>query len=90
MRKRNLNGASRRMVNTIKDDWRVGQPVWAAQGTVGWRPASIVRVGYKWIEVIFDSGKGSYGMRYPKDLRTRDPRLKGADKPELLKEDGDE
>ena len=74
-------------MNAIKDDWRVGQAVWAAQGTIGWRPASIVRVGYKWIEMIFNSGKGSYGKRLPEYLRFRDPRLKGEDKPQPLKEE---
>lgn len=74
-------------MNNLKDDWYTGQPVWAAQGTVGWRPASITHIGRKWIEVVFNSGKGGYGKRLPEHLRPRDFRTKGADKPEPLKEE---
>lgn len=77
-------------MNTIKDDWHVGQPVWAAQGTVGWRPAVITHIGRMWIQILFSSGKKTYGSRLGERLRPRDPRLKGANKPEPLKENGDE
>ena len=72
-------------MNTIKDNWHVGQPVWAAQGTVGWRPASITHIGRKWIEVIFSTGRRTHGVRPLGYLRPRDPQLQGGDKPNPLR-----
>lgn len=70
----------------LMETWHVGQAVWAAQGTVGWRPAVITHVGYKWIHVLFNSGRKSYGKRTPENLRPRNRGLDGLDKPEPLKE----
>ena len=74
-------------MNTLKNDWHVGQPVWAALGTFGWRPAVITGIGSVWIQVLFQSGKGACGKRQPEHLRSRDPRLRGEDKPQPLKEE---
>lgn len=75
-------------MNMLKDDWQVGQPVWAALGTVGWWPALVVKVARKWI-TVFIPGRYGYGKRLPEQLKPRNLGLKGKDKPEPLKEEKD-
>lgn len=68
-------------MSRLIETWYVGQPVWASHGNTTWRPAVITKVGHKLLEVLFQDGARTYGKRSPKNLRSRDKTLKGADKP---------
>ena len=73
-------------MSRLREEWHVGQPVWTKFRDIEWRPAVITKLGYKLIEVFFNSGRKSYGKRLAENLRPRDPALKGKDKPEPLEE----
>ena len=61
--------------------WRGGTPCWARMGSYGWRLAWILFPGgiKTYVPLQFDNG--SHGSRLPEDLRPRDPKLNGKDKP---------
>ena len=77
-------------------DWRqvkVGDRVWAAQGSYGWRAGIITELGKQrenrtvahltW-EHMNKYGVYGHGKRYLYQLEWRNPALKGGDKPRPL------
>lgn len=61
-----------------------GQPVWAQSKGTGWRPAVVLRAAPKFTYVQFQNEMRGRGRRKPEQLRPRDPKLNGADKPRPL------
>lgn len=68
-----------------------GSPVWAAYGGAGWRMALVEKIGRRKVQIAFVDPKTgdvrrSFGSRLPEELRARDPKLGGKDKPRPLGE----
>lgn len=78
------------MSEAKKVEWRQlieGTEVWAPFGTIGWRQATIIKLGKNRKERTVCSLRfemGGSGKRYAQDLYWRDPARKGKDKPEKL------
>lgn len=59
-----------------------GETVWARVGSYGWSAAVVTGTGRKFVKVHFpDRLECRYGKRTPDQLRPRNPKLNGKDKP---------
>ncbi len=58
-----------------------GLPVWASMGSFGWRPAMVLAVSRTRVLLAFETGRRTNGRRKAEQLRMRDPRKRGTDKP---------
>lgn len=58
-----------------------GDTVWATMGSYGWRAGTILCIGTNRVRLTWDTGRQEHGLRLPIELRHRDPRAKGKDKP---------
>ena len=64
-----------------RNDIKVGAPVWASVGDTGWRSATVLCLPARNGRVAIEFADGSRGTRRPENLRTRNPKLAGRDKP---------
>lgn len=67
-------------MNSLKDDWHVGQSVWVTYRGK-WVPARIMAIGSKLLTILIVD-KARPTKRHPTKVRRRRLELEGMDKPE--------